>query len=167
MGCECADLSSRVGQFCRLSRERLDPRARKRDRRLNMPIKQSVYRLADEPRATILIACSKCDWKAAYGRSELIASQARSIRCRACSMNWRSQDAPAVPALVLAPHCECASPCMRSCNSRLRIEDDIPAPHQRGHGGKAPVEGMPKGKEIARKRQMPVTGRYCLLTFCQ
>ena len=74
MGCECADLSSRVGQFCRLSRERLDPRARKRDRRLNMPIKQSVYRLADEPRATILVACSKCDWKAAYGRSELIAS---------------------------------------------------------------------------------------------
>ena len=25
MGCECADLSSRVGQFCRLSRERLNP----------------------------------------------------------------------------------------------------------------------------------------------
>ena len=58
MGCECADLSSRVGQFCRLSRERLDPRARKRDRRLNMPIKQSVYRLADEPRATILVRTS-------------------------------------------------------------------------------------------------------------
>ena len=51
-----------------------DPRARKRDRRLNMAIKQSAYRLADEPSATILVACSKCDWKAAYGRDELIAS---------------------------------------------------------------------------------------------
>ena len=35
---------------------------------------QSAYRLADEPSATILVACSKCDWKAAYGRAELIAS---------------------------------------------------------------------------------------------
>ena len=51
-----------------------DPRARKRDRRVNMAIKQSAYRLADEPRATILVACSKCDWKAAYGRNDLIAS---------------------------------------------------------------------------------------------
>ena len=33
-----------------------DPRARKRDRRLNMAIKQSLYRLADEPRTTILVA---------------------------------------------------------------------------------------------------------------
>ncbi len=52
-----------------------DPRARKRDRRLNMAIKQSLYRLADEPRTTILVACSKCDWKAAYHRNELIASR--------------------------------------------------------------------------------------------
>jgi hypothetical protein len=51
-----------------------DPRARKGDRRLNMAIKQSAYRLADEPSATILVACTKCDWKAAYGRDELIAS---------------------------------------------------------------------------------------------
>jgi hypothetical protein len=49
-----------------------DPRARKRDR--DKAIKQATYRLADEPRATILVACSKCDWKAAYGRNELIAS---------------------------------------------------------------------------------------------
>ena len=33
-----------------------------------------LYRLADEPRTTILVACSKCDWKAAYGRNDLIAS---------------------------------------------------------------------------------------------
>jgi hypothetical protein len=49
-----------------------DPRARKRDR--DKAIKQATYRLADEARATILVACSKCDWKAAYGRNELIAS---------------------------------------------------------------------------------------------
>jgi hypothetical protein len=51
-----------------------DPRARKRDSRLNMAIKQLVYRLVDEPRATLFVACSKCDWKAAYHRDELIAS---------------------------------------------------------------------------------------------
>jgi hypothetical protein len=33
----------------------------------------NVYRLRDEPRATILVACTKCDWKAAYSRDELIA----------------------------------------------------------------------------------------------
>jgi hypothetical protein len=32
------------------------------------------YRLGDEPRATILVACSKCDWRAAFDRDELIAS---------------------------------------------------------------------------------------------
>ena len=33
----------------------------------------TIYRLRDEPRATILVACTKCDWKAAYSRDELIA----------------------------------------------------------------------------------------------
>ena len=32
-----------------------------------------IYRLRDEPRAIILVACTKCDWKAAYSRDELIA----------------------------------------------------------------------------------------------
>src|SRR5262245_57447420 len=35
-------------------------------------IDRTFYRLADEPRETILVACSKCDWKAAYQRAELI-----------------------------------------------------------------------------------------------
>jgi hypothetical protein len=39
-----------------------------------MAVKQAAYRLSDEPQATILVECSKCDWKAAYGRDELIAS---------------------------------------------------------------------------------------------
>jgi hypothetical protein len=51
-----------------------DPRARKRDRRVDWAVKQAAYRLSDEPRPSILAACSKCDWKAAYERDELIAS---------------------------------------------------------------------------------------------
>jgi hypothetical protein len=40
------------------------------------PIWQSSkhYRLADEMREIILVACSKCDWRAAFARDELIAS---------------------------------------------------------------------------------------------
>ena len=51
-----------------------DPRARKRERRTDLAVKQAFYRLADEPRETILVACSKCDWRAAFSRDELIAS---------------------------------------------------------------------------------------------
>src|SRR5678810_702238 len=50
-----------------------DPRARTRKRR-DMAVKQTTYRLSDEQQATILVECSKCDWKAAYERDELIAS---------------------------------------------------------------------------------------------
>src|SRR5262245_40060541 len=35
---------------------------------------RTFYRLADEPRDTILVACSKCDWKAAFRRDELLAT---------------------------------------------------------------------------------------------
>jgi hypothetical protein len=51
-----------------------DPRARKRERRTDLAVKQAFYRLADEKRETILVACSKCDWRAAFSRDELIAS---------------------------------------------------------------------------------------------
>ena len=40
----------------------------------DLKIKQSFYRLRDEPRAIILVACSKCDWRAAFSRDELIAA---------------------------------------------------------------------------------------------
>ena len=69
-----------------------DPRARKRGRRVDTAIKQATYRLADELRATILVACSKCDWKAAYGRNDLIASHSAECPMPSCSTNWRSQD---------------------------------------------------------------------------
>ena len=52
-----------------------DPRARTRiQRRSEQVIDRTFYRLADEPREVILVACSKCEWKAAYQRAELIAS---------------------------------------------------------------------------------------------
>jgi hypothetical protein len=51
-----------------------DPRARKRERRTDLAVKQAFYRLADQPHETILVACSKCDWRAAFSRDELIAS---------------------------------------------------------------------------------------------
>jgi len=51
-----------------------DPRARKRERRTDLAFKQAFYRLADERRETILVACSKCAWRAAFSRDEPIAS---------------------------------------------------------------------------------------------
>ena len=51
-----------------------DPRARTPKRRSDYTAKQTFYRLADEPREIILVACSKCDWKAAFRRADLVAS---------------------------------------------------------------------------------------------
>jgi len=51
-----------------------DPRARIPKRRSDYTAKQAFYRLADELRDTILVACSKCDWRAAFSRDHLIAS---------------------------------------------------------------------------------------------
>ena len=51
-----------------------DPRARKRERRTDLAIKLAFYRLADEKREIILVACSKCEWRAAFSRDDLIAS---------------------------------------------------------------------------------------------
>jgi hypothetical protein len=58
-----------------------DPRARKRERRTDLAVKQAFYRLADEKREIILVACSKCDWRAAFSRDELIASMRSTTRC--------------------------------------------------------------------------------------
>jgi len=52
-----------------------DPRARIRKRRSSeVAVERMFYRLADEPRATILVACSKCEWKAAFRRDELLTA---------------------------------------------------------------------------------------------
>ena len=50
-----------------------DPRARRR-RRIDMALRHESYRLADERHETILVACSKCDWRAGYRREELVVS---------------------------------------------------------------------------------------------
>jgi hypothetical protein len=52
-----------------------DPRARTPRRRgSEVAVERTFYRLVDEPREVILIACSKCDWKAAFQRAELITA---------------------------------------------------------------------------------------------
>jgi hypothetical protein len=52
-----------------------DPRAQIRKRRgSEQAVSCTFYRLVDEPRDTILVACSKCDWKAAFRRAELLAA---------------------------------------------------------------------------------------------
>jgi hypothetical protein len=51
-----------------------DPRARRRQTRAtDLPLRRAFYSLADETRPVILVACSKCDWKAAYRCDDLIA----------------------------------------------------------------------------------------------
>jgi hypothetical protein len=50
------------------------PKPDTRERRTDLSFKQAFYRLADEPLDTILVACSKCEWKAAFPRDELIAA---------------------------------------------------------------------------------------------
>jgi hypothetical protein len=51
-----------------------DPRARRQSQIGMRDLKRAFYRLSDETRTTILVACSKCDWRAAYSRDELISS---------------------------------------------------------------------------------------------
>jgi hypothetical protein len=57
-----------------------DPRARIRrqprglyGRDSKRTARKSHYRLADEPSPLIEVACSKCDWKAAFSRAELLS----------------------------------------------------------------------------------------------
>ena len=47
-----------------------DPHTRKREQRTDLVVKQAFYRLADEKRETILVACSKCAWRAAFSRDD-------------------------------------------------------------------------------------------------
>jgi hypothetical protein len=52
-----------------------DPRARTPRRRgSEVAVERTFYRLADEPREVIFVACSKCEWKAAFQRAELITA---------------------------------------------------------------------------------------------
>jgi hypothetical protein len=52
-----------------------DPRARRRERRTDMAANATtMYRLRDEPRAVVLVACLKCEWRAAFELGDLIAA---------------------------------------------------------------------------------------------
>ena len=51
-----------------------DPHTRKREQRTDLVVMQAFYRLVDERREIIFVACSKCDWRAAFARDELIAA---------------------------------------------------------------------------------------------
>ena len=50
-----------------------DPRARRHTRVSQSRSALTIYRLRDKRSAIILIACTRCDWKAAYSRDELTA----------------------------------------------------------------------------------------------
>jgi hypothetical protein len=50
-----------------------DPRARRPTRGPHARGAPMTYWLSDQPHAIILVACTKCDWKAAFSRSALIA----------------------------------------------------------------------------------------------
>ena len=49
-------------------------RANPETARSEAAVERTFYRLADDPREVILVACRKCDWKAAFQRAELIAA---------------------------------------------------------------------------------------------
>jgi hypothetical protein len=51
-----------------------DPRARRRTGLRDLRTTPIFYRLRDETHEIILVACRKCDWKAAFERDALIAS---------------------------------------------------------------------------------------------
>jgi len=70
-----------------------DPRARRVARGAPSRGAITIYRLRDESHASILIACTKCDWKAAFDRDELIAAHGADYPL------------PNLPSLVAAPDC--------------------------------------------------------------
>ena len=70
-----------------------DPRARRIARVAPSRGAITIYRLRDEPHASILIACTKCDWKAAFSRDELIAQ------------HGADRPLPDLLSLVAAPGC--------------------------------------------------------------
>jgi hypothetical protein len=72
-----------------------DPRAQIWKRRgSEQAVSRTFYRIAHEPRDTVLVACSKCDWKAALRRDELLVA----AHGAACPM-------PSLLARLAAPGC--------------------------------------------------------------
>src|SRR5262249_1727771 len=59
-----------------------DPRARKREPRTDLAVKQAFYGLADERREIILVACSKCDRPHRLSWCKLPDAQPTQPSCR-------------------------------------------------------------------------------------
>jgi hypothetical protein len=57
-------------------------------------VERTFYRLADEPHEAILVACSKCEWKAAFLRAELIALHGSDYPMPSLLERLPRQDAP-------------------------------------------------------------------------
>ena len=63
-----------------------DPRSRRPTTRFrDLADRRPFYRLSDEARATILVACSKCEWRGAFQRDELIAAHGADYPLLICS----------------------------------------------------------------------------------
>jgi hypothetical protein len=78
-----------------------DPRARIRRqpgglycRDSKRTAQKSCYRLANEPSPVIEVACSKCEWTAAFSRAELLAMYGAECPLPPCSIIWRCLVAP-------------------------------------------------------------------------
>ena len=76
MGAKCVELLKQMSPSVTRAIPVFGPKqtARTPERRTDRAVKRAFYRLAVEPRETILVARSKCDWRAAFSRDELIAS---------------------------------------------------------------------------------------------
>jgi hypothetical protein len=91
-----------------------DPRVRKRERRTDLAVKQAFYRLADEKREIMLVACSKCDWRAAFARDELIAAHGQTTRCPIYSIISLHRVAAGSGLNGIAVACTTSSPSKRT-----------------------------------------------------
>jgi hypothetical protein len=95
-----------------------DPRARRREQRASdLPLRRPFYTLADEKRETILVGCSKCDWKAAFQRDELITSHGRDYPMP------NLLDELAARAVHGSAHSGIAAGCITSSRSRGRANE--------------------------------------------
>ena len=132
-----------------------DPRARTPRRRSDYTGRQAFYRLADELRDTILVACSKCDWKAAFRRdggrsaSALAPSPLPPIfsASLAAPLAHRSVDCAWPRALSsTSPGSRPFRTCWRA--TRLQPSGGLAAGsrYDRGHASKTPGESPDRGK---------------------
>ena len=85
-----------------------DPRARRVARVAPSRGAITIYQLRDKSHACILIACTKCDWKAAFDRDELIAAHGADYPL------------PNLLTFVAAPGCSRIGSQWDRCGARMR-----------------------------------------------